>query len=224
MKSERKTRRDGEATREKILAAAEVEFAEKGYGAASMRGICRRAGVNVALANRYFGSKARLYRLTAERLFAELEKPMLNVAAGVADAEGWCAALEEWVGDFLFMTIPTQRPQKLCRGLFRHEVTDPTEFHEEFVRDFGMPVYDALWNLIAMAEKDPEKIELITTSVWAQVSVYALADPTWQTSFRPQGVEVEKWRDKICAHICGNVATELGMDLRGDVRGGSEDE
>lgn len=209
--TERKARRDGAETRERILAAAEEEFAEKGFGAASLRGICRRAGVNIALANRYFGSKERLYRLTAERLFAVLEQPMVGVADGVEDAAGWRAALEEWVGDFLSMTIPMRRPQELCRGLFRHEATAPTRFHEEFVRDFGKPVYDALWKLVAMAEEDPVKIELVTTSVWAQVTVYALADPGWQTSFRPAGVGAEEWREKVCAHICGNVAAELGM-------------
>ena len=53
----RKSRVDGERTRGKILAEAEREFAEKGYDLASVREITRRAGVNMALANRYFGSK-----------------------------------------------------------------------------------------------------------------------------------------------------------------------
>ena len=73
---ERKSRIDGERTRGKILAAAEREFAEKGYELASVREISRRAGVNMALANRYFGSKEGLYRIVAKRLFGDLGEPM----------------------------------------------------------------------------------------------------------------------------------------------------
>ena len=62
-------RRDGQNTREAILVAATEEFAEKGYDGASLRGICVRAGVNIALANRYFGSKEALYKRVAQRLF-----------------------------------------------------------------------------------------------------------------------------------------------------------
>ena len=56
----RKSRVDGERTRGKILAEAEREFAAKGYDLASVREISRSAGVNTALANRYFGSKEAL--------------------------------------------------------------------------------------------------------------------------------------------------------------------
>ena len=65
----RKARCDGVETREALLAAAAAEFAEKGYALASTRGICTRAGVNIALANRYFGSKEALYRTVAKSLF-----------------------------------------------------------------------------------------------------------------------------------------------------------
>ena len=73
--NERKKRTDGIETREAILAAAEIEFAEKGYELASVRTICKAAGANVALANRYFGSKAELYKIVAQRLFGDLGAP-----------------------------------------------------------------------------------------------------------------------------------------------------
>ena len=72
----RKARQDGVETREAILAAAEQEFAEKGFALASAREICRRAKANSALMNRYFGSKEALYRIVAKRLFGDLGAPL----------------------------------------------------------------------------------------------------------------------------------------------------
>ena len=105
-------RSDGKATREAILEAAEAEFAAHGYAAASMRDICGKAGVNAALANRYFGSKANLYRRVADRLFGRLGAPMMRVPPAVSDAEGWRRAIRLWVEDFLFMTLPTRKAQR----------------------------------------------------------------------------------------------------------------
>ena len=200
--AERKSRVDGERTRGKILAAAEREFAEKGYELASVREISRRAGVNMALANRYFGSKEELYRVVARRLFGDLGAPMAALAEKVTDETSWRAAVREWVDDFLFMTLPTEPAQALCAALFRHEVTHPTKFHAEFLHDFGKPVYDALRNLLARVLADETQLELWTTSVWAQVSVYALADKIWHASFRPEGVGVRAWADEVRDHIC----------------------
>ena len=201
----RKSRIDGERTRGKILAAAEQEFAEKGYELASVREISRRADVNVALANRYFGSKEELYRVVARRLFGDLGAPMAALAEKATDEASWRAAVREWVDDFLFMTLPTEPAQKLCAALFRHEVTRPTKFHGEFLRDFGKPVYDALRNLLARVLSDETQLELWTTSVWAQVSVYALADKVWHASFRPEGVSVRAWADEVRDHICATL-------------------
>ena len=201
----RKERSDGQETREALLAAAAAEFAEKGFEGASTRGICARAGANAALANRYFGTKESLYRLVAKRLFGDLGAPLASLAERVTDEASWRAAVREWVDDFLFMTLPSAKPQKLCAGLFHHEATHPTKFHAEFKRDFGKPVYDGLRKLLAMKVHDEELLELWTSSIWAQVSVYALADKAWHASFRPKGVAVRAWAEKVRDHICETV-------------------
>lgn len=206
----RKERIDGQETREAILVAAEEEFAEKGFALASTREICRRAGVNAALANRYFVSKENLYRLVARLLFGDLGAPLARLADGVKDEASWRAAVREWVDDMLFMALPTERAQKLCAGLFRHEVTSPTKFHAEFKESFGRPVYEGLKKLLAMKVTDDEQLDLWASSIWAQVSVYALADRKWHDSFRPKGLDNRAWAEKVRDHICSQVFAALG--------------
>lgn len=201
----RKTRRDGIETREAILAAAAEEFAEKGYELASAREICRRAGVNSALLSRYFGSKESLYRLVAKKLFGDLGSPLADLSEKAADEKAWRAAVREWVDDMLFMTLPTEKAQRLCAALFCHEVTRPTKFHKEFKEAFGRPVYDGLKKLLSRRLADPAILDLWTSSIWAQVSIYALADKKWHSSFRPEGITMREWADKIADHICSQV-------------------
>ena len=50
----------GEAL-EKILAAAELEFSERGFDGAGMKALAARAGVSQSLLHYHFGSKDRLY-------------------------------------------------------------------------------------------------------------------------------------------------------------------
>ena len=205
----RKERIDGQETREAILVAAEEEFAEKGFALASTREICRRAGVNAALANRYFVSKENLYRIVARRLFGDLGAPLTRLADDVKDAAGWRAAVREWVDDMLFMALPTERAQRLCAGLFRHEVTCPTRFHEEFKESFGRPVLKALRTLLAMKLTDEAEIDLWASSLWAQVSIYALADRKWHGDFKPADIDLRAWAEKVRDHICGQVFAAL---------------
>ncbi|MGZ5932343.1 MAG: TetR/AcrR family transcriptional regulator [Rhizomicrobium sp.] len=54
-------KRDADATRAAILAAAKVHFARSGYDGAFLRDIAADAGADAALINRYFGGKDGLF-------------------------------------------------------------------------------------------------------------------------------------------------------------------
>ena len=56
-------RRDADATRAAIIAAAKVHFARSGYEGAFLRDIAVDAGVDAALINRYFGGKGGLFAI-----------------------------------------------------------------------------------------------------------------------------------------------------------------
>lgn len=93
----------GEDTRGAIVVAARAEFAEKGFDAASVRSVARRAGVDPALVRHYFGDKASLFAAgvipqgvdpgrTAAGLVAEgvdgLGERLLRTVLGVWDSDG----------------------------------------------------------------------------------------------------------------------------------------
>lgn len=71
----RETRvRDADRSRDALLDAAQVEFAEKGFAGARVSAIADRAGLNKQLISYYFGGKQGLYDAIQERLATRTEE------------------------------------------------------------------------------------------------------------------------------------------------------
>lgn len=66
--------RNADRSREAILDAAELLFAERGYEATSLSEVGTRAGLSRATPGYFFGSKADLYRAVLDRAFAEVRQ------------------------------------------------------------------------------------------------------------------------------------------------------
>jgi AcrR family transcriptional regulator len=77
-----------EETRRDILDAAEELFAERGFAAASMREIARRARTSQALLHHHFGTKANLYDAVKQRFTDRfnVERPAPRGGGGGAAA------------------------------------------------------------------------------------------------------------------------------------------
>ena len=65
-----------------ILAAAALEFAERGFGGARVDRIARRAKVNKAMLYYHFKSKERLYRALLRQMFGRAAERLQAIAAG----------------------------------------------------------------------------------------------------------------------------------------------
>jgi AcrR family transcriptional regulator len=92
-------RRDLEATREAILAAAEYAFAQRGYDGTSLQQIARAAGVSRGMPNYAFGSKKDLYEAVLDRAFAAPQAMIADFSALAATDVG--QAVAAFVGAFV---------------------------------------------------------------------------------------------------------------------------
>ncbi len=91
----KKNSSEGPETRDRVLDAAEVLFAEQGFGGVSLRAITTLAGVNLAAVNYHFGSKdglvfevlARVVGPINERRLAMLDAAENEMAGSAVEVE-----------------------------------------------------------------------------------------------------------------------------------------
>lgn len=138
-------RRDGEASRERLLLAALSLFAQHGYSKASTRDIAVAAGTNVAAIAYYFGDKAGLYRAVFEGpMPMACRVPEVDEARGMPDVlrglyEGYMAPLKQ--GELA----------RLCLKLQMRELIDPTGLWPSSLVESVKPVHEWLVATLARA-------------------------------------------------------------------------
>jgi TetR/AcrR family transcriptional regulator len=70
----REKQRDAERSREAILAAAEEQFAERGFDAVSLGQVAAAAGLSRGTPSYFFGSKEQLYQAVLEQAFSDRDQ------------------------------------------------------------------------------------------------------------------------------------------------------
>ena len=96
---------DLEPSREALLSAGTEVFAEVGFEGARVGVIARRAGLNAALINYYFGGKAGLYRGILEETLTAVAEELRPLRSSDRPAD---QRLQELIGSFA--AIATRRP------------------------------------------------------------------------------------------------------------------
>jgi AcrR family transcriptional regulator len=162
-------------TRTKLLDAAGQVFAESGFQAATVREICNRAGVNIALVNYHFGDKLELYTEVLRHSVGASGNGIINKAIRcTAPPE---EAFRELIDAMLLRVCRADRPGWHFR-LMMHEFAQPTPAMASVMDETMRPVYDRFRELIGIMlglTPDHDQVRLATHSVIAQVVHYAHA-------------------------------------------------
>lgn len=131
-------RRDADDTRRRLIQAATQLFAKLGYDATTTKLIAKRAGVNEALIQRYFDSKAGLLLAVYRELNAESDFETREHAKG--------ATVEEDLFNFLKLRTELAREkERELRLIVSRAIVDPTlasEIAQKVCRG-GMPALSA---------------------------------------------------------------------------------
>ncbi len=142
----RAQRRDGRSTRAVVLDAAGKVFAERGFGEATSKEICERAGTNNAAVNYYFGGKEGLY----EEVLVEAHRQMLSLE-DLNDIVASDALPEDKLRAFLGHIIRTamNAPELWGIRIFLRELASPSPFVPGFIRTTALPKSRKLRELVS---------------------------------------------------------------------------
>jgi AcrR family transcriptional regulator len=159
-----------DGTRTKLLDSAGEVFAELGYQATTVREICARAGVNIALINYHFGDKLELYAEVLRHSLGSTKSEFKALESGQKP--------EEAFRDLVRATL-----QRICREgrpswhfqLMVHEMAQPSPAMATVIEDTMRPFYDrsrALIGAILGLPADADKTRLCAHSVLSQIVHY----------------------------------------------------
>jgi TetR/AcrR family transcriptional regulator, regulator of cefoperazone and chloramphenicol sensitivity len=136
-------RKDGQASRQRIVDAALRLFAEQGFEKTSTRQIAQAAGVNIAAIHYHFGDKAGLYRVA----FVEPLGPEFKHCDDVGFLDDAAVplpdAMQRLFADFLG-PLALGDEMKLVMRLHYREMVEPTGVWQEEIEKEIKPMQAAL--------------------------------------------------------------------------------
>ena len=196
----RAKRKASELTRDKLIEAAGHVFAERGYRAATIRDICRRAGANVAAVNYTFGDKMGLYT------------EVLRHSVRAAQTAAMSAALDSSLPpEDMIRGVIRARLMSLCQEsrpdwhirLVMHEFSHPTAAMGRVVDEGMRPIYErvrkAVGEIIGLPP-DHETTRLSLNSIIGQILFYSFSRPVL-ARLQPELKLTPNQLDRIADHI-----------------------
>jgi AcrR family transcriptional regulator len=159
------------ATHGKVLDAACLLFAEKGYQGTTVALICRKAGANIAAVNYHFGGKQRLYRAAwrhAHEQFVARVPPDGGVGPDRPAAERLRGRIRAGLRSAL-------GGEAVGFRIMRHEMANPTGLLRRVIDDAIAPLRRATQALIRellgphATQRDIELCEVCTVAPWMHV-------------------------------------------------------
>ena len=175
-------------TPQRLLAAAEVVFAEKGFDGATVRDICTRAAANIAAIHYHFGDKGRLY--------VECLKVAHDCAdGGDDDVPVWPAGtppvekLRRFIRTMVEKMHGPARPTAV--QLLMREFANPSASGRKVILKYIRPKAHLLRDIIAelLPEIGHRRLLLVLFSVMGQILFYRQNRPVVELIFGKDAVD-----------------------------------
>ena len=135
---------EAEDTRERILAASQKLFADKGFDATSVRDITTEAGCNVASVNYHFGAKDKLYLETFRSMLTVLRDRRIEMIGELMAREP-SPSLEEFVETFAMIMLEPlvgEGRGRMFLNLVSREMIAPRLPHGVLLEEFFEPMME----------------------------------------------------------------------------------
>lgn len=165
----------GKETRAKLLEVAEKLFFEKEYEEVSIRDLTEAAGTNVASINYHFNGKENLYKEVFSRFMRRVGQErvaeMKAAAEGASDPkEAAKQVIRAYVHSFLSALLSVPNGEVFLSILAR-EMSARGMANEEFLKEAGLPIHNALKDAIRTAcpEFSDVKLSLCASSISGQL-------------------------------------------------------
>lgn len=191
----------------RLLDAAMAEFADRGFDAASVREICKRAGMNIASVNYYFGDKERLYIEAVKRAhLCTSEGPIPEVPPGTPPVEQLKAFIRGMVAK---MHAPAS-PESM--KLMMREMAHPGKAAHVVVQEFIQPMAFRLRAILreVLPGTDESELLMVGFSVIGQVLFYRQNRPVSELIFGKAAVDALD-ADMVTAHVTRFTLAALGF-------------
>ena len=207
-------------TRTRLLEAAGEEFAEKGFGGATVRAICGKAGANVAAINYHFGDKERLYVeavIEAHRCGMGNDEPADEGLGGPP-----AVALRTYIRHFLKNVLAVHDPDDWHHALMVREMVKPSSASATLAREVIGPKFRRLSGILRAIHPgaDERRLRATAFSLIGQCLHYKLARAISEQLVGPDAWADLMDLDYLADHIAGVMLAALGigppLDFDGD--------
>ncbi|HEX5306832.1 MAG TPA: TetR/AcrR family transcriptional regulator [Dyella sp.] len=196
------------STKERILAAAEALFAQRGFEGASLRQLTASAGVNLAAVNYHFGSKEKLVEQVFKRRLDALNQHRLAELAKVAGQPG--TTLDDVLAAYIRPALDLSHEDN--GSLFMRVLARAFAEHDDTLRQFLSENYGHVMRqftaefarLLPQLEKAELywRIDLVTGALTHAMSGFGMIQ-------RKDNVSEQQHREQTAAHLIRFAAAGL---------------
>lgn len=182
-----------------ILQAAVAVFGERGYEAASIGEIARRAGVSDGLVYRYFENKRDLLGSVLTQFY---ERTMADIERVVAEEHGFKAELRALVGRHLEAFV---EDTALCR-LFISEVRVSTDYVGSAVQALNRRYTTILMRIVERGIAAGEVEQGTDLRLVRDLLFGAIEHIAWRHVVRGRRLDVDGVADRLVEMVLGGIA------------------